>query len=139
MQHFKHLRAVALATAASLTFCTFAAAQEIPYTPSAVSGITPHPSFPLSEINDNITADVGPGFNGFVSRTQNGRIKLQLSGDHDLTGMKLWNDVNVRREGVDNFTLYFFNSFGDPVGTFSGSGLPDGQVVESSYFLMSQM
>lgn len=108
-----------------------AAAQEIPYTASSTN-LPPASSFPITEMNDGITADNTPGFNGFVSRRTSGSIEFTLPGSYTLSGMKLWNDVNVRREGVKDFTLTFYSG-GSQVGTFSASAPPVGQVPEQDY------
>lgn len=119
-------------SALALAFATSSLAAEIPYVPSAAPPAAP--SFPLSEMNDGITADTTPGFNGYVARVTSGSITMTLPGRFNLTGMKLWNDVNVRREGVKNFTLRFYRG-STPAGTFSASAPDEGQIEEQDYIL----
>jgi hypothetical protein len=63
----------------------------------------------LPQISDGITSDAFP-FNGFASTANQGTITLDLIGNFDLTSFKLWNDINVRAEGIKDFRLDFFNS-----------------------------
>jgi len=117
--HKNLMRALFLASAFSIP-ATAAMAQEVAYTPAPVSGVTAHPFFPLSQINDGITDDLPPNYNGFITRTSSPVIEFQLGGNYDLYGMSLWNDVNVREEGVKDFTLTFYDDSNTVIGTYTG-------------------
>jgi len=79
-----------------------------------VSSTIPNGSsrFPLSQINDGIKSDASP-FNGFQGRNRTtGTLTFGLNQTYRLTGFKLWNDINVREEGVKKFRLEFLNAGG---------------------------
>ena len=65
--------------------------------------------FPLEQINDGITSDVEP-YNGFETNNQSGTISFALDKDYDVSAFILWNDINVRLEGVKTFDLAFFDA-----------------------------
>jgi hypothetical protein len=68
--------------------------------------------YTLPQIRDGISSDNAP-FNGFQGRqTSLGKITFILNGHYDLTAFYLWNDVNVRAEGVRDFNLVFLRSNG---------------------------
>jgi hypothetical protein len=68
--------------------------------------------FPISQIIDGIYSDTPP-FNGFSgNRNSIGRITLDFNGYYDLTAFYLWNDINVRAEGVAKYNLFFYRSNG---------------------------
>lgn len=61
----------------------------------------------INEIADNDTSN----FNGWAGQTGLlGTIRLDLLGTFDLDGFSLWNDINVRDEGVRTFQLHFFDA-----------------------------
>lgn len=73
-----------------------------------------HPNYPLSAIVDGVTADGPVNFNGYVALGQQaGAIKLTFDNPYTLNGFKLWNDVNVRKEGVKSFSLELFDQNGN--------------------------
>lgn len=78
------------------------------------------PQFPISDIADGITNEGLPGgLNGFVSASF-GIITLTFDQDYHLNSFLLWNDVNLvgaASEGIDTFSLSFFDAFGDPIIT----------------------
>lgn len=82
-----------------------------------VSSTIPNGSsrFPLSQINDGIKSDASP-FNGFQGRNRTtGTLTFGLDQTYRLTGFKLWNDINVREEGVKKFRLEFLNASGGTI------------------------
>jgi hypothetical protein len=65
----------------------------------------------ITEINDGITADTPPLFNGFAGETGVlGTIHLDLVGTFNLDSFLLWNDINVVHEGVESFRLHFYDA-----------------------------
>lgn len=76
------------------------------------------PSFPISAITDGITNEGAPsGLNGFVSASF-GIISLTFDQDYELRSLFLWNDVNLvgaASEGIDTFSLSFFDSSGGAI------------------------
>jgi len=81
-------------------------------TPS--STLPSSPQFTLQQIADGITDDVyikadgTRSHNGYVAPgQQQGTIRLTLNRSYDLSAFNLWNDINVRREGIKTFTLTF--------------------------------
>jgi hypothetical protein len=68
--------------------------------------------FNLSQIRDGISSDMPP-FNGFAGKRNSiGKILLNFNGHYDLTAFYLWNDINVRAEGVATYNLRFYRSNG---------------------------
>ena len=65
----------------------------------------------IDQIADGNTSD-NPPYNGFVSSSTAGTITLALVGSYDLRGFKLWNDVNILGEGIQDFRLDFFDASG---------------------------
>ncbi len=64
--------------------------------------------FPLNQIRDGVTEDNGR--NGFVGgRGQLGMLSFRLDQPYDIDRFLLWNDISVRAEGIENFTLRFFS------------------------------
>ena len=126
------IAAAALATAAS------ASAQELTYTPSKIANVNDHPFFPLSEINDGISDDIPPDYNGFITRTGNPTLGFDFGGKVNVTGMKLWDDVNVRAEGVASFTARFYDAADSVVLTYTAAGPDIGQVEESDYVFVAE-
>ena len=95
--------------------------------------------FRLNQMIDGITADTG-NFNGFVGRRgQRGSITLTLDAKYDLNAFHIWNDVNVRAEGVENFTLRFFSD-GQPMHAqkFSGRNAIKPGVVDMQTFRLDK-
>lgn len=90
-------------------------------------------TFPLTQINDNVTTN-GP-HNGFQGVDQPnpahiGTITFTLDKSYDLDQAWLWNDINVRAEGVDRYILRFFDASNNliqtsgPLSTVAGQVLP---------------
>ncbi len=69
--------------------------------------------YALPQIWDGIYSDTSPFFNGFQGAQNTiGKITFTLNGAYDLTAFYLWNDINVRAEGVDTYSLFFYRSNG---------------------------
>ena len=88
-------------------------------------------SFPLTQINDTITTN-GP-HNGFQGVDQPnpahvGTITFTLDQSYDLDAAYLWNDINVRAEGVGRYTLKFYDASNALVGTVGPLSTVPGQV-----------
>ncbi len=78
-------------------------------------------SFPLTQINDNIIVN-GPQHNGFQGVDQPnpahiGTITFTLDKSYDLDQAWLWNDINVRAEGVSSYSLRFFDASNNLIHT----------------------
>ncbi|MEE9433250.1 MAG: hypothetical protein V3V15_03320 [Sphingorhabdus sp.] len=72
--------------------------------------------FPLSQIADGINSDASP-FNGFEGPgQQTGVIRLDLDQAYTITRFYLWNDINVRSEGVKTFSLRLYDSQNNLLG-----------------------
>lgn len=89
-------------------------------------------SFPLTQINDNITTN-GP-HNGFQGVDQPnpahiGTITFTLDKSYDLNQAWLWNDINVRAEGVDRYILRFFDASNNLISTSGPLSTVAGQVA----------
>ena len=79
--------------------------------------------YTLPQITDTIVSDA-PNYNGFkgVSPPTNGwagDINLRLSNPYDIDRFHLWNDINVAFEGIEDFTLRFYDINDDLVRTES--------------------
>ncbi len=99
----------------------------------ASTELTAHSSFPVEEISDGITSDAFP-FNGFVSRgVQTGTVHLDFSTSYDLTSFTIFNDVNVRAEGVRSFRLDFFDESMASLGSSMNYIAPFNQVEGQEY------
>ncbi len=73
--------------------------------------------FPLSEMTDGNVSDASP-FNGYQANNRaTGTITITLDQPYDLTAFYLWNDINVRAEGVERFSLRFFDAAGNVIGS----------------------
>lgn len=88
-------------------------------------------TFTLEQLHDGITADAP--FNGFASNgTTNGTITLSLDKAYDLQSFVLWNDINVRNEGVRTFELRFLDSSNIQIGS-SGMLTAVSQLAPQTY------
>ncbi len=121
------MSASAFALAATALFASPAIAQSSPNIMgptkivSVTSTIPPGSStFNLGQINDNSTIN-GPGHNGFQgAQNTTGMITFTLDQAYDLDAAHLWNDINVRAEGVGTYSLKFYDPAGNPVGSTVG-------------------
>ena len=88
-------------------------------------------TFTLEQLHDGITVDAP--FNGFASNgTTNGTITLSLDKAYDLQSFVLWNDINVRNEGVRTFELRFLDSSNIQIGS-SGMLTAVSQLAPQTY------
>ena len=87
----------------------------------------------IDQIADDITTDIEP-FNGFVSNSASGTISLGLvDGPSTLTNFVLWNDVNVFREGINDFFLEFYDTTDTLLSTSTTFQGPLGQFDPQIY------
>ena len=70
--------------------------------------------YTIDQILDGITADTKP-YNGFTTNSKAGTINFNFDSPHDVDGIKIWNDVNVGKEGIKDFELEFENSAGETI------------------------
>jgi hypothetical protein len=71
----------------------------------------------IDQIADGDFSDALP-YNGFAGlQDALGIITLDLTGVFDLRSFTLWNDINVRAEGVSSFQLEFFNTSDESITT----------------------
>lgn len=118
------LKSLLLASALTLAFSAPAMAQNI-MGPTKITSVTStitngNGTFPLTQINDNITTN-GP-HNGFQGVDQPnplhiGTITFTFDQAYDLDAAYLWNDINVRAEGVGSYTLRFYDASNTLVGS----------------------
>lgn len=94
------------------------------------SSLIPEAAYPLSMISDGITSSP----NGFVTNSV-GVITFTFDQDYDLNSFILWNDVVVNNEGIDEFTLRFFDATDTIIAVpFSTAYVgPVGQTTEEIY------
>jgi hypothetical protein len=86
-------------------------------------------TYTLPQIADGNNSDAAP-FNGFQGADgATGTITFMLNEDYDLTSFHLWNDINVRAEGVGSYTLKFYDSANALVGTAGPFTTTAGQIA----------
>ena len=103
-------RACLIASALGLMTSMSAAAQNIPNSNiTATTNLPKQTRWPIEHIIDAKTADTPP-FNGFTSNARTGTISFAFNTPYDVSGFTLWNDINVRAEGVESFRLDFKRS-----------------------------
>lgn len=85
-------------------------------------------TYTLPQIADTISSDASP-FNGFQgAQNTTGTISFTLDQAYDLTQFHLWNDINVRAEGVGRYQLKFYDPSNALVGTQGPFSTIPGQV-----------
>ena len=89
-------------------------------------------SYPISELVDGITEPGYPG-SGFGSTESSGIITLAFAQDWNLSGLILWNDINVSLEGIKDFRLDFYSRSGSLISSSQDYIAPLGQVEEEYY------
>ena len=132
----KSVKSAALLACCLSAFSAPAMAQNI-MGPTKIVSVTStipngNPTFPLTQINDGITTN-GP-HNGFQGVDQPnplhiGTIVFTLDQSYDLNAAYLWNDINVRAEGVGSYTLRFFDAANNLVGTVGPINTAAGQIL----------
>ena len=105
---------IALASLAAGTMATNAMAQTImgPTKITTVTSTIPvgNSSYSLPQIADGIANPALP-FNGFQGQDHTiGSITFTLDQSYDITGIHLWNDINIKGEGVKTYSLKFFDA-----------------------------
>ena len=65
-------------------------------------------TFLLEQLRDGITDDAPP-HNGFATWNQQGTIRFDLDKAYRISSFKIWNDINVRSEGIKSFELEFYD------------------------------
>jgi hypothetical protein len=74
-------------------------------------------TYTLPQIADGVTSDASP-FNGFQGQDGvTGTISFTLDKAYDIDAAHLWNDINIRAEGVKNYSFRFFDASNALVGT----------------------
>ncbi len=110
---------LAVALLAAGTAATSASAQNI-QGPTQIVGVTTmitngNPTYPLSQIADGIFAPTP--FNGFQGTDgMIGTLTFNLDKAYDIDGAWLWNDINVRAEGVKSYSLNFYDAANNQIG-----------------------
>ncbi len=111
------IRRLAIACLLAATSAQAAIIDHALITPS--TDLTADTRFPIEQIVDGITSDAAP-FNGFAAAFTapiTGTIRFDFSQPFDLSGFLLYNDINVLREGIRNFTLTLFDNAGTAIAT----------------------
>lgn len=100
---------------------------------TATTSLRQWSSFSIGQITDGITADCSPTCNGFTTNAKSGRITFSFETPHDIDGIKIWNDVNIRKEGIKDFMLELRTAEGESSSSpeFTAvSGQADAQYFE---------
>lgn len=91
------------------------------------------PGLGIDQIADGISSDSAP-YNGFAGLNDAvGIITLDLNGVFDLQDFTLWNDINVRYEGVRSFRLDFFDTSDGLITTSPEFFAPINQTSPGTY------
>jgi len=91
-----------------LLFFTSVYAQDISKNQiTASTSMTVWNGYDVEQIVDGISTDCAPVCNGFTTDSNRGVIRLAFDKLYDVDGFKLWNDVNLRKEGIKTFILEF--------------------------------
>lgn len=118
------LGVIAIALAATTMLASPASAQNIMGPTKIISVTSTIPggsgTYTLPQIYDGNVSDATP-FNGFQgAQNTTGIITFTLDQAYDLDAAHLWNDINVRAEGVQSYSLKFYDAAGAPVGSTVG-------------------
>lgn len=100
---------------------------------SPYSDLEHYPPHSLDQIADGISDDIPYPHNGFVSLSDNGVISLEFTQIFDISSFLLWNDVNVGSEGINVFSLVFFDVSNNTIRTVDNLQAPVGQVEAQEY------
>ncbi|MFM5929901.1 MAG: hypothetical protein ACKOPQ_03230 [Novosphingobium sp.] len=125
------MKSIAMALALLAAGTASAASAQSIMGPSKIVGVTStitngNPTYPLSQINDGNFNAAAP-FNGFQGTNDMlGTITFTLDQSYDLTQFYLWNDINVRAEGVATYMLNFYDANGNQVGAVGGGNVAVG-------------
>jgi hypothetical protein len=86
-------------------------------------------TYTLPQIADGVTSDASP-FNGFQGQNgATGTISFTLDKAYDLDAAHLWNDINVRAEGVNGYSFRFFDASNALISTSASFATTPGQVA----------
>jgi hypothetical protein len=86
-------------------------------------------TYTLPQIADGITSDASP-FNGFQGANgATGVISFTLDKAYDLDSAYLWNDINVRAEGVNGYSFRFYDVSNALISTSAAFATTPGQVL----------
>jgi hypothetical protein len=102
--------------------------------PAQISGVTStipggSTTYTLPQIADNTTSDASP-FNGFQGQDGvTGTISFTLDKAYDLDSAYLWNDINVRAEGVNGYSFRFYDVSNALISTSAAFATTPGQVA----------
>ena len=77
---------------------------------TATTSLSQWSTYSIGQISDGISADCAPTCNGFTTDSKTGTISFSFDQPHDIDGIKLWNDVNIQKEGIKTFKLEFKNT-----------------------------
>jgi hypothetical protein len=93
----------------------------------------------IDQIADGDFSDDSP-YNGFAGLNDAlGIITLDLTGVFDLQGFTLWNDINIRQEGVETFKLHFFDTSDNLIQSTSTLTAPVTQFTGEEYSFASSI
>jgi hypothetical protein len=126
------LGVIAIALAATTMLASPASAQNI-MGPTKIINVTStipggSGTYTLPQIADGNSSDA-PNFNGFQgAQNTTGVITFTLDQDYDLDAAHLWNDINVRAEGVGTYSYKFYDAAGAMVGSTGTLTAVAGQV-----------
>ncbi len=102
--------------------------------PTQITGVTStipagSSTYTLPQISDNTTSDASP-FNGFQgANSATGVISFTLDKAYDLDAAYLWNDINVRAEGVNGYNFRFYDASNALISTSASFSTTAGQVA----------
>jgi hypothetical protein len=85
-------------------------------------------TYTLPRIANTVTNDISP-FDGFQGQDGvTGTISFTLDKPYDIDAAHLWNDINVRAEGVGAYSYRFYDPSNNLVGTQGAFSTTPGQV-----------
>ena len=90
----------------------------------------------INQIADGDVSDLN-GFAGTDGVT--GIITLDLIGNFDLESFSLWNDLNVKKEGVETFMLHFYDALDNFITSSTVLSAPVGQFAAQTYLFDSSI
>ena len=101
---------------------------------TATTSLEQWSSFAIEQISDGISSDCAPRCNGFTTNAKTGSLQLSFNEPYDIDSFKLWNDVNIRKEGIRTFTLEFQDSSGATLTSQEFEAL-SGQVDVQGFYI----
>ena len=137
------MKAIKTGTLAALVGCAFGSAPAAvisPVSANLIAGTQAFPSAPESNIGFVIDGIVNPTQWYGVS-PPSGTIRLDLGGIFDLESVTIWNNaggIGNDGEGIDSFSLDFFDVDRAAVGSYAGT-LPDTELGHVRVFNVSHV